>query len=194
MISPERFIALLEEKDLLSPRTAASLREQIANSAEPITAAALAKRLIKHGRLTQSQAKRLLEEGRESSSKSPAAKPRPKRGDDLGFAPTEGEADDKPARARERKQAAPRQATARPAAGPAARAPAAPSGSLLDEEAPESVVVLSESEPLGVLMADAAAADSPLASAAPARKSFWSLLKRKPRARRRPRKKSGAAA
>ena len=94
MISPERFLALLEEKDLLSPRTVASLREQIANSAEPMTAAALAKRLIKHGRLTQSQAKRLLAEEKESPSKSPAAKPKPKGGDDLGFAPIEGEADD----------------------------------------------------------------------------------------------------
>ena len=57
MISPERFLAILEEKELLSPRTVASLREQIAQSAEPVTAAVLAKRLIKHGRLTVSQAK-----------------------------------------------------------------------------------------------------------------------------------------
>jgi len=183
MISPERFLALLEEKDLLSPRTVASLREQIANSAEPITAAALAKRLIKHGRITQSQAKRLLagEEGT-PPSKSAGAKPRPKAGDDLGFAPTEGEAaDGKPAKAREKRQPASRQPAARPAARPAA----APTGSLLDDEAPASVVVLADSEPLGGLMSDAAmtgaATGSPLASAASGRKSFWRLFARKPK-------------
>ena len=60
MISPERFLAILEEKELLSPRTVASLREQISQSAEPVTAAVLAKRLVKHGRLTVSQAKLML--------------------------------------------------------------------------------------------------------------------------------------
>jgi len=177
MISPERFLALLEEKDLLSPRTVAGLREQIANSAEPMTAAALAKRLIKHGRLTQSQAKRLLAEDSEASSKPAVAKPKPKRSDDLGFAPIEGEADDdRSGKSRQKKQPAQQQ----PAAKPAARAPA---GSLLDEESPHSGGALAGPEPLGGLMADAAtagaAAGSPLAAGA--RKSFWSLFKRKPR-------------
>ncbi len=122
MISPERFLTLLEEKELLSPRTVASLREQIATSAEPMTAAALAKRLIKHGRLTQSQAKRLLAEEKETPSIS-SAKPQPMGGDDLGFAPIEGETSEaKPAKAREKKQAAPRQSAAKPTAKPAARA------------------------------------------------------------------------
>ena len=103
MISPERFLALLEEKEMLSPRTVASLREQIANSAEPMTAAAFAKRLIKHGRITQAQAKRLLAEEREIAQPKPAAATaKPKRSDDLGFAPIEGEGEqDKSAKPRE---------------------------------------------------------------------------------------------
>jgi outer membrane protein assembly factor BamB/TolA-binding protein len=182
MISPERFLTLLEEKELLSPRTVASLREQIATSAEPITAAALAKRLIKHGRLTQSQAKRLLAEEKETPSSSPAAKAQPKPSDDLGFAPIEGETSEaKPAKASAKKQAAPRQPAAKPAAKPAARAPAAPANSLLDEESPESVVVLAEPEPLGGLMGDAAAAGGGFASPAAPRRSFWSFFKRKPK-------------
>ncbi|MGB7737428.1 MAG: PQQ-binding-like beta-propeller repeat protein [Thermoguttaceae bacterium] len=185
MISPERFLALLEEKDLLSPRTVAGLREQIANSAEPITAAALAKRLIKHGRLTQSQAKRLLAEDSGASSQPAVAKPKPKRSDDLGFAPIEGEGDDeRSGKARQRKQPSPQQPAAKPAAKPAARPAArAPAGSLLDEEGPRSSVVLTEPEPLGGLMADAATAGAASSSslAAGARRSFWSLFKRKPK-------------
>ncbi len=184
MISPERFLTLLEEKDLLSPRTVASLREQIAKSAEPITAAALAKRLIKHGRLTQSQAKRLLAEEREASPKAAVAKPKPKRGDDLGFAPIEGEpSEDRAAKARGKKYVAAKQPSAKPTGKPTARAvarpAAAPTGSLLDEEAPQSAVGLAPSEPLGGLMADAAATG--VLSAAAPRRSFWSLFKRKPR-------------
>ena len=138
MISPEQFLALLEEKELLSPRTVASLREQIAQSAEPITAAALAKRLVKHGRLTPSQAKRLLaaDDEKPSPAKS-AAKPQPKAGDDLGFAPIEGEqADDEP-----REAAGEKRLRARDNRRPRRRnrplpAPAAPRGSLLDDETP----------------------------------------------------------
>jgi outer membrane protein assembly factor BamB len=191
MISPERFLALLEQKELLSPRTVASLREQIANSAEPITAAALAKRLIKHGRLTQSQAKRLLTSDKDEAPqpKAAAAKPRSKAGDDLSFAPIEGEAtDDKAAKSRAKKDSSPRQPAAKPAAkqaawreSPATQASPAPAGSLLDDEMP-SLAPAAEAGSFDGLMSDAAiAAGSPLAGKPAGGRSFWSLFRRKPK-------------
>jgi outer membrane protein assembly factor BamB/TolA-binding protein len=182
MISPERFLTLLEEKDMLSPHTVASLREQIANSAEPMTTAALAKRLIKHGRITQAQAKRLLAEEKEASPKPAAAKP--KRGDDLGFAPLDGEGQDEQA-GKARKKAASQQ---QPAAKPAAKATAKPAAkrpvAATDDTVLQSRVALAEPEPLRGLMGDAAASTSTFVEAAPRRK-FWEFFKRKPRGKKK---------
>ena len=87
MISAERFLDLLEEKDLVSAKLIASLRRQIAEADTPeaksrITAALVAKRLVDGGHLSRRLAQRLLEQaetkrppGRTSSSAS--ARPSP---------------------------------------------------------------------------------------------------------------------
>jgi outer membrane protein assembly factor BamB len=89
MISPERFLDLLEAKELLSAGTLASIRQQIARSTKPITAETLAQRLVRHGRLTSSQAKRLLA----AEEDAPPAPPPQAKEDVLGFAPLEDESD-----------------------------------------------------------------------------------------------------
>ena len=61
MISAEKFINLLVEKDLLPSDVVQSLRGQIAGSDKPVLAATVARRLIKTGYLTQSLAERLLQ-------------------------------------------------------------------------------------------------------------------------------------
>jgi hypothetical protein len=91
MISPERFLDLLEEKELLSPGTVASLRKQLAQSPKPITAEVLAQRLIKHGRLTADQAKRLL--AADDETPPPAPKPLKSESSDLALAPLDDESD-----------------------------------------------------------------------------------------------------
>lgn len=87
MISAERFLDLLEEKDLVSAKLIESLRRQIAEADTPeaksrITAALVAKRLVDGGHLSRRLAQRLLDQadtkrpaGRESStaSRSPSA-------------------------------------------------------------------------------------------------------------------------
>ncbi|MBN2296735.1 MAG: PQQ-binding-like beta-propeller repeat protein, partial [Pirellulales bacterium] len=60
MISAEKFLDLLEEKDLLPSDMVAKLRRQVAKSPAPVPATAIAKRLIEKGYLTRPLAKRLL--------------------------------------------------------------------------------------------------------------------------------------
>ena len=54
-------IDLLENKDLISERRVKKLRQQVNAASKPITAANLAKLLVKNGHLTESQAKKLLQ-------------------------------------------------------------------------------------------------------------------------------------
>ena len=187
MISPERFLTLLEERGLLSSRTVAGLREQIAQSAEPITAAALAKRLVKHGKLTSSQAKRMLAEDAEKPSPAKAAaKTQPKVGDDLAFAPSDDEQADKPAD----KPRAKKDSSRRRPATAAPRSPVAPSTSA--PESPCSMMTGRRARPRVKLpdRSKASSSDSsmsgtvaggPLTSAASPRRSFWSLFSRRPK-------------
>lgn len=106
MISPLKFITLLEERGLLSSRTAANLREQIEQATEPITAAALAKRLIKKGKITSSQAKQILGADADIGTSSIGVKGQPKAGDDLGFAALADVDDSEKPQATPRRQAA----------------------------------------------------------------------------------------
>ena len=55
-------IDLLENKDLISERRVKKLRQQVNAASKPITAANLAKLLVKNGHLTESQAKKLLQQ------------------------------------------------------------------------------------------------------------------------------------
>ena len=95
MISTEQFLALLEEKQLLSARAVAHLLPQIAQSDQPIAAETIAKRLIKHGHLTVAQAKRVpaspgrrrRNRARQSGVAKPSAKPRPKAEEDRAWFP-----------------------------------------------------------------------------------------------------------
>ncbi len=127
MSSTDQFLTLLEEREILSARTVANLRAQVAQSPKPIAAELIAKRLVKHGHLTPAQAKRLLSAVEEAApptkpaaAKPAAARPQPKAEEDLGFAPI----DDEPAayRVKSRRPARPR--PAKPAAQPPAERPA----------------------------------------------------------------------
>ena len=94
MISIERLLDLLEEKELLSARMAEDLRAQIAQATKPISAKSIAKRLIKKGHITLDQARRLL-----AADQTPPSQPegKPQQNDteeELGFAPLEGESAD----------------------------------------------------------------------------------------------------
>ncbi|HID78147.1 MAG TPA: hypothetical protein EYP56_19410, partial [Planctomycetaceae bacterium] len=60
MISAERFLDLLEARDLLSKKNADKLRAQIAQAGKPAAAESVARLLIKKGYLTPPLAKRLL--------------------------------------------------------------------------------------------------------------------------------------
>jgi outer membrane protein assembly factor BamB/TolA-binding protein len=174
MISPLKFITLLEERGLLSSRTAANLREQIEQATEPITAAALAKRLIKKGKITSSQAKRILGADADIGTSSIGVKGQPKAGGDLGFAAIADGDDSESPQATPRKQSS------------AAHTPS-PAGSLFDDETPSQGM-----GSLDGIMADNAVSGSvaggPLSSSTSARsgrKSFWSLFSRKPKGRKK---------
>lgn len=188
MKSTERFIALLEERELVSPHTAKSLLAQVAKSRKTISAESIAKRLVKHGRLTSTQAKRLLAALEETPSgpaaeSKPKAEPPPKAEDELGFAPIDGEsAKSKRAAKRREEKPAPTPQLEQPSK-PAAAAPAKSAGreSLLDQEMPAPT----GGGPLDGLMSDAAmtasAVGSPLDSSPSAGRGFWRFFRRKPK-------------
>ncbi|MCC6123598.1 MAG: PQQ-binding-like beta-propeller repeat protein [Pirellulales bacterium] len=86
MLSAERFLSILEEKDLLPPGVLAKLRLQVAQAKNPPKASNVAKALIDKGYLTPVLAKRLLgveEDGematppKERPAKTPAFSPSP---------------------------------------------------------------------------------------------------------------------
>ena len=158
MISTERFLTLLEEKELMSPKAVASLRTRLAQ-AKPVTAEAIAKHLVKHNYLTPAQAKRLLVADQEvapppkpSAGKPPVKKPVSKR---PPVAPPE---------------------PATPAASPTGI------GSLLDEEVPQfgNFPDAAGAGPLDDFFSDAAiaaaASGSPLAPAPSTRKGLWRFM------------------
>lgn len=160
MPSTEKFLDLLAERDFLSGKLLASLRQQVAKSPKPIRPEALAKRLIDAGHLTPAQAKRLLavlsEADAEARAAADAASPpdtpkgkMPAAGteeafdeDDLGLAPLEE--DDGPKRPSTAKSTKPPATASPPATGqqPKKSSPAkakqpeqpSPGSSLLDEE------------------------------------------------------------
>ena len=81
MISAEEFLAVLEQKDLLPARMLESLRGQVAKSAKPIAASAVAKLLIEKGMLTPTLAQRLLGTGSASPGRvEERPKPKPSAG------------------------------------------------------------------------------------------------------------------
>ncbi len=92
MISAERFLDLLEEKDLLPPKLLASLRRQLAEAKTPetrarLTAALVAKRLVDSGHLSRRLAQRLLEQGAAGAApqrQAPTQSAGPKSGQDPG--------------------------------------------------------------------------------------------------------------
>ncbi|MBN1395372.1 MAG: PQQ-binding-like beta-propeller repeat protein [Pirellulales bacterium] len=188
MNSTEQFISLLEERELVSARTAENLRAQVAESRKPISAEKIAKRLIKAGRLTSTQAKRLLATLKEEPAREAAeAKAAPTAEEDLGFAPI----DDEP----EKKKRAERRREQRPAAKPAATPAApearklAPEESLLDQEMPVGSDAPSAAStgggPLDGLMSEAAmtasAMGSPLDAAPSKGRGFFRIFRRKPK-------------
>ena len=104
MISAEKFLKLLEEKDLLPSDMIEKLCKQVANSPQPIPATAIAKRLIEKGYLTRPLAKRLLatqadqtDQGKQKAARSPADKapskpgPKPEPEEELTLMPSEEE-------------------------------------------------------------------------------------------------------
>ncbi len=188
MKSTERFIALLEERELVSPRTAKSLLAQVAKSRKTISAESIAKRLVKHGRLTSTQAKRLLAALKETPSEpavesKPKAEPAPKAEDDLGFAPIDDEsAKSKRVAKRREEKPAPTPRAEQPSE-PVAAAPVelAERDSLLDQEIPAPT----GGGPLDGLMSDAAmtaaAVGGPLDSSPSTGRGFWRFFRRKPK-------------
>lgn len=93
--SAEEFLAVLERRDLLPAGLLEGLRRQVAQAKKPVTAAAVAKRLIEAGHLTPALAKRLLSAGSAEVAKGPAAPPSPQapasQEEDLTLAPLEEE-------------------------------------------------------------------------------------------------------
>jgi outer membrane protein assembly factor BamB/TolA-binding protein len=77
MTSTDQLLKNLEERDLLPSKLIEKLRKQIAQSSKPVSARAVAKRLVKMGHLTSSQADRLLEAADETAVPT-KKKPRPK--------------------------------------------------------------------------------------------------------------------
>ena len=137
MISAEDFVALLEQKDLLSEELLGDLRRKVGESSmptneppwnKPISAARLAKWLVDNGHLSRLLAQRLLAKANQmSEAKSAPPQEPPKaekrsepKSEDLGFAPLleEGpQVDEKPA---------PREQPGSPAKSPKRRRPAKP--------------------------------------------------------------------
>ncbi len=103
-ITTDAFIDLLEQRDLLEAGMIKRLRRQIAEAPKPVSAVALARRLVEQGHLTRAQARRLLAAGGGAASQpSEPAKPAPSatppaadREEDLGLAPLD-DASEKPA-------------------------------------------------------------------------------------------------
>ncbi len=95
---------MLEQRDLLEAGMIKRLRRQIAEAPKPVSAVALARRLVEQGHLTRAQARRLLAAGGGAASQpSEPAKPAPSatppaadREEDLGLAPLD-DASEKPA-------------------------------------------------------------------------------------------------
>ncbi len=89
----ERFLAVLEERDLLPAELIEGLRSQVIQSKKPVPAEAVGKRLIEAGQLTPAMAKRLLAAGSEEAPM-PTEPPPKKLGEEPGPAPpTEADED-----------------------------------------------------------------------------------------------------
>ena len=89
----ERFLGVLQERDLLPADLLEGLRRQVTQSQEPVPAEAVAKRLIEAGHLTPALAERLLAAGSEGVSP-PAAPPPKKPGDEPRPTPPQASDDD----------------------------------------------------------------------------------------------------
>lgn len=204
MTSIERFLDILAQRDLLSDKLLASLRQQVAKSPKPIRPETLAKRLIDAGHLTPALAKRLLAampqteaeangaaQRAGSKERAPAASPpREESDDDLGLAPLDDEDARKPASAskvtKPAKTSPPSTKQHAKQSPPAkAKPPEQPSSdsSLLDEELAPLDSADGSLPPLdGLLAADAmdaaAGAGSPLAPLAAKQRGLFGWLKR----------------
>jgi outer membrane protein assembly factor BamB len=191
MISTERFLAILEERDLLPAGALAALWKQVAQSKKPIPAATVAKKLIDDGFLTPALAKRLLSAGEEEEGPKPkAGQPQTADEEEIGLAPL----DDEPAHPRAKVKPKPQEGlaatprgarkeppqTEKPAAKPAS------AGSLWDEELPPLAGGFSGGMgPLdgllagGALDAGAMAGGSSLTPVAPRKKGLLRFFSRK---------------
>jgi outer membrane protein assembly factor BamB len=146
MISAERFLSLLEEKDLLDPGVMAKLRLQVAQAKNPPKASNVAQALIDKGYLTPALAKRLLgaeEDGEMATppkgrpTKSPAFSPAPVEEEELGLIPSEPPVAAVPTKKKPSKTAAPSREQAAeqiPPVKTAAFAAADEAPSLLEDE------------------------------------------------------------
>jgi outer membrane protein assembly factor BamB/TolA-binding protein len=99
MISADRFLNLLEEKDLLPSGVVAKLRQQVAQANRPPKASSVAKALIDKGYLTPVLAKRLLETEADDPSTAATQKRSVKTiNDDLSLMSSENPLDAPPAK------------------------------------------------------------------------------------------------
>ena len=89
----ERFLGVLQERDLLPADLLEGLHRQVTQSQKPVPAEAVAKRLIEAGHLTPALAERLLAAGSEGVSP-PAAPPPKKPGDEPRPTPPQASDDD----------------------------------------------------------------------------------------------------
>ncbi len=204
MIAAEEFVALLEEKDLVSPEIVAHLRRQIARPGNPISAALIAKWLVDRGHLSRILAQRLLTRAEETAEASKP--PRPSEFDwekqaeaeeELGLAPLDDEIPSPPAPRKRPKPPADVPAASSPSQAPPRAKPAgskpppapAAGGSLLDEE----VYAPGTSRPAGLGPLDGLTDASSLTASdtaggpltlAPRKKGLFGLGGRKRRRRR----------
>ena len=97
MISAEEFLALLEEKDLVSDELIEDLRGKIAQSNvptsappwnKPVTAARLAKWLVDNGHLSRLLAQRLLAKTEQPPERAGPSRPTPAKLDKLQNPPS----------------------------------------------------------------------------------------------------------
>ncbi len=84
MVSADKFLDILQEKDLLPGDLLRTLRRRVGQSARPVAAAAVAKQLVEMGHLTQALADRLLASAATETAPGPAPD---QEEDDLGLAP-----------------------------------------------------------------------------------------------------------
>ncbi len=123
MVSADKFLDVLQQKDLLPEGVLRSLRRQLAELGEPLPAAALARQLIQAGHLTPPLAKRLLAtagQGEEPAAPTTASEEKPeqkKEPDPAAQATEEGELGLVPLEEDEKKKPE----KARPAATPPAK-------------------------------------------------------------------------